>query len=645
MRAVSDNHLMSTQPLQQNAPALTERLAELQSWRYGLLDLITATEARLAERELTPTMASQKFASLRSQINAERLRVVVLGDRARGKSTLINALFFPDQTADILPLSNARAHDITVELSFDATLPISVRARPAGTSPDDASAWQVMPIHLERPLALTEVLATLPAPAGAAAHWAYVVINWPHPLLEGGLVVVESAGIGSAGEDKVTPSAIAADALLMVLDIAAPLSPTERIGWAKFFGASAIGGHHPGAPARLAVLNKIDTLSADTPTATALADPIHAPMRALDRSTRAIADALDADPTRVIAVAASLGLNTRDEHSADSIIRSRLYILERTLAKAMPRARQAALTKSVTDALAEVVEEAQQALDEARFDTLGKLKNLGELRAKNEKLTALVRAQASAKRERFSAFARDVQGVKSLHVRLGVELDVLADAGAARSEMELTMRAISQCKSAREAMEITRQYLDNAHQCIEAIDAKIEEARALFTEVGVHLNREFPHAHYEVHPFPTQRFTKELHKTRMEAVNEMLNPIALRAWKAANNAEQFGTAVGKRVVHIFEIARRESSVWLRGLYVALEAPLRVEQTDSSVSVTSLEKVNSAELDLAERIAELQGEQDVIKHKHTALAALRAQLLRFTGTAEDDSPDAGVDIAL
>jgi exonuclease VII small subunit len=65
--------------------------------------------------------------------------------------------------------------------------------------------------------------------------------------------------------------------------------------------------------------------------------------------------------------------------------------------------------------------------------------------------------------------------------------------------------------------------------------------------------------------------------------------------------------------------------WVRGLYKAIERPLEDARTRLEHTVESIEKVKSAELDLAERIAELQSNLDVIKSKHSALAEARGRL--------------------
>ena len=67
---------------------------------------------------------------------------------------------------------------------------------------------------------------------------------------------------------------------------------------------------------------------------------------------------------------------------------------------------------------------------------------------------------------------------------------------------------------------------------------------------------------------------------------------------------------------------------MRGLYTSLETPLLELRDQSKQRVTSIEQIKAAELDLAERIAELQARMNMLKKKHSALAEARDKLERF-----------------
>ena len=133
---------------------------------------------------------------------------------------------------------------------------------------------------------------------------------------------------------------------------------------------------------------------------------------------------------------------------------------------------------------------------------------------------------------------------------------------------------------------------------------------------------------YEIHPFPTQRFHTELQKARAKSDTEFTKTSNLLVRRGGSLAEQFEELVVSRVMHIFEIVSRESATWVRGLYTALERPLLEVRDQMQQRVAGIEQIKVAELDLAERIAELQARMDMLKKKHSALADARNNLERF-----------------
>ena len=126
-----------------------------------------------------------------------------------------------------------------------------------------------------------------------------------------------------------------------------------------------------------------------------------------------------------------------------------------------------------------------------------------------------------------------------------------------------------------------------------------------------------------------------MQKAQEKAASEFTRTSNLLVRRGNALAEQFDELIVSRVVHIFEIASRESATWMRGLYTSLEKPLEALKVQTLERSAHVEKLKAAELDLAGQIAEVQARLDVIKRKHSALAEARAGLLRFTGKAGEE----------
>jgi hypothetical protein len=178
-------------------------------------------------------------------------------------------------------------------------------------------------------------------------------------------------------------------------------------------------------------------------------------------------------------------------------------------------------------------------------------------------------------------------------------------------------------------------YLDASRGRLRDFGAKIAEIRDFFGNAGERIFRTAAIGRFEPHPFSTQRFDVELAKAEEEAKAAFAKVGRSFIFRGGALAEQFEQVVAHRVQHMFAIAERESGTWMRGLLVAIEKPIVESRTRMQQRSVRVRKVQSVELDLAEKIATLQASLDAIKHKHDALLTLRESVDRFSGKRHDD----------
>lgn len=154
-----------------------------------------------------------------AQSTTATARVAVVGERKRGKSTLVNALV---EHADLLPRDVDVATNTYIEVLSPARLglPAVPQAR----------------VHLQSG-------AVVEADVGELGRWAseqsnprnarrvaYVQVLLPHPLLDAGLVLLDTPGLGGllGAHGTMTLSALEqSNAVVLVLNAAAPASADE----------------------------------------------------------------------------------------------------------------------------------------------------------------------------------------------------------------------------------------------------------------------------------------------------------------------------------------------------------------------------------------------------------------------------------
>ncbi len=180
------------------------------------------------------------------------------------------------------------------ELSYDPSLPPSIRLLPIETRlhgagiaeiRNYADEWTSVPLDLAAPDRMGEALRRVAevkrVPAALAADyglhddggdaagdggdgtleipcWRHAIINFPHPLLLQGLVVLDTPGLNALGiEPELTLNQLAeAHAVLFVLAADTGVTRTDLDLWTRHLAGDA----DTAAASRIVVLNKIDGL-------------------------------------------------------------------------------------------------------------------------------------------------------------------------------------------------------------------------------------------------------------------------------------------------------------------------------------------------------------------------------------------------
>jgi small GTP-binding protein len=174
------------------------------------------------------------IAALRDRLHAARLRVLVVGEAKRGKSTLVNALL----GRDVLPTGVTPLTAVPTTVTFGA---------------DEGLDAQFADGHTEHgPLSALDALGTERGNPGNARGVGAITVRLDAPILAQGVEIVDTPGTGSvhahntAVADEVLPTM---DAAIFVLTADPPVSASER---------DLLGRVHELSVTTFVVLNKAD---------------------------------------------------------------------------------------------------------------------------------------------------------------------------------------------------------------------------------------------------------------------------------------------------------------------------------------------------------------------------------------------------
>lgn len=641
-------------------PFLTGRLSDFLSWRTQLQRGIDQVRGELARHGILEGDTADALDRLLERAHRDRLSIAFVSEAERGKSELINALFFSERRRRLLPSGPGRSTLCVTELRYDPDLEPGVRLLPIETREQDTpyeawmedfSQWRFVPFVYEdfdsiqralvslsetRRVTLTEAVAWgLHAEAAGrraqgagnlldVPRWRHAIINMPHPVLQAGLVVIDTPGLSAlAAEPELSRKRLPlCDCVVFVIDGPQGLTKPDISIWRDYLAPNPIGNafgqtQRQVPHSTLVAVNKIDHFyDQHENNADALRD--------IDKVVKEVSDLLRVEPMSVIPLSARMGYIGKTAGDRDKLVKSRLYQLERALTRGLSDQRQQSFTAEARRLMGEQIDLARGKLDEERFDILGALRHMTELRERNQKLIGNLTGQASSHLERYEAALKEVRQLRVLHNRLADGLVVVTDRDRTRREIDAAGQALAAGLLPGAIEESVAKFLGDCRERIENMEGKINEVKSIYEQGNLRMSRELGMPTMELLPFSTQRFYSELQK----AESELKDTAALTLKRGAALEQHFHDTCGSRVRHLFEIAARESSLWMRGMLTALDKSFEKMKDNSLQRAQGTEKLKLADIDLAEKISEVQARLDVIKSQHEGLAQAQALIERL-----------------
>ena len=634
--------------------AFEASLAELKDWRHALAAELAAFRRWAIVSRLIDDQTMGRLAHLERRLAVERLTVAFVAEHSRGKSELINALFFAELGTRLLPSGVGRTTLCPTEILSDPARVPSLRLLPIGTreSPKalreliaEQDSWAEVGLDPRDPAslaaacqALTETvtlssgeaaslgLAASDGPTTEVPRWRYAILNLPHALLASGLTVLDTPGRAAlAAEPELTMHRVPdAAALVFVVGADTGLTEDDRALWAEHIAPIEGLGD-----TCLVALNKIDALRDSAARESQI-------LAEIDRQVRSTADALGVAPTRVFALSAQQGFEAKAGTDRDALIRSRLYRLEQALAKGMVHERRVDHAGVVNAETRSAFAEARALLESRHAFAREQLAALGALQGKNQKLVETLARKATAERGRIEKARTELSSLRALHNRHADELGKLLDPNRARQTGLETRAAVMESRFSGDIGPLVDAYFGRVRDNLEKAIVVIGEAKQLIAAAKRKFTNDYGMAIEVVPEFATERFRVELSRLEEHCERDFKSrsSLLMRGRKALGAL--FFDTVAVQVVHVFEIADRESRTWLNGFIRPLEAQLSAFQEQTNARIEGMGRIQNAETDLVARLDELQALVAEIEAQRAQWEAHRNRLVALLDVRREHS---------
>ncbi len=623
--------------------AFHDSLEELRQWRASTAEGLAAFRRWAIVNRLLDEQAGMRLAHLERRLAAERLTIAFVAEYSRGKSELINALFFADLGHRLLPSGPGRTTLCATEIAWDPARAPSLRLLPIETREDpkalreyvqDPAAWTEVALDVEHPETLAAVCEkiseSIEVPGARAAalgfavegdapvaipRWRHALLNLPHPLLASGLGILDTPGHDAlAAEPELTLHRIPdAAAIVFMLDADPGVTRSDRELWNEHI--APIEGLDETC---FVVLNKIDALRAGLKSEMGLLEEI-------DRQVRSTSEALGVAPTRVFALSARQAFAARIEGDRDALLRSRLYRLEQALAQGMVHARRLEHAQAARAETRTLLAEARALIASRLAFTDEQLEELQALQGKNQKLVESLARRASQERARVEQARAMLMGLRSVQSRHSDELARLVDPNAIRALAIDTRRAILETPfSSGIGATLDAFFVEARERLVRAV-AIIDEARKLMLTVSRRFAQDYQIVTADPGDFATERFSTEMDRLQARCEREFKATASLLLHRRKTLGALFFDTVALQAIHVFEIADREVRAWMNGFVRPLDAQVTAYQEQVNNRIEGMGRIQNADTDLVERIAELEAIASEVRGQRGELEAHEKRL--------------------
>jgi predicted nucleic acid-binding Zn-ribbon protein len=619
-------------------------IQEYGAWRTSIATALEEYRAALAGCDVLDAAATQRAAQAAARVRDDRLSVAFVAEFSRGKSELINAIFFADYGQRILPSSAGRTTMCPTELLYDAAwapcirlLPIETRAHQLSTSDyrEDASAWTVIPLELDAPGRMAESFRQVSmtrrvAPEEAQRYglydpddpelvdalgadglveisqWRHAIINLPHPLLKQGLVILDTPGLNAIGtEPELTLNLIPnAHAVLFVLAAETGVTRSDIEVWRTHIGAG---------PGRIVVLNKIDAmwdaLKSDAQNEAEIA-----------RQQYSVAQQLGLSADQVYPVSAQKALVGRIQGDMALFERSRLGALEAALLHGLIPQKKTILGSALREDLAALESAQSSALASRGRGLVEQLQELKSLRGKNQNVLAHMMRRIEAERKDFDAGLMRLQDARQRFASLSTELYSTLDMDAVARQADTVRLSLQAARFATGMRAPVRAFFENARVSLEAASGQVAEIGTVMEAMV----RGFA-AEHGLTMAPPMALSLGRYRDEIAAVEALyvkqFGTATLLMTSRSTLLERFFDSIVSSVRRTFRAANADVEAWLKVIMAPLETQIRQHKEQLRHRLSSIQRIHDATDSLEQKIAAFEASQGDLDAQRRQLLAL------------------------
>lgn len=631
------------------ARSFNEQLDKHAVWRREFALRLKLLSDWLADHDLLDAAVKERLKYLENQVKSDKVMVAFVAEFSRGKSEMINAIFFAGYGRRIMPASAGRTTMCPTEMGFDPDVPPCLRLLPIDTrlQPQALMEWRMVPeqwvrvdLDVDDPQQLaasfemvsqTRKVTQEEARALGFLHdqelednplidaqgmvevpkWRHALINIAHPLLKKGLVILDTPGLNAIGaEPELTVSLIPqAQAVVFILGADTGVTKSDLAIWREHLVSGTDGNE-----SRLVVLNKIDTLWDELSTPEQIEAQI-------ERQKASTAEILELQSDQVIAVSAQKGLVAKVNHDAALLKKSCLGQLEDALGNGMLLQRQRSLRQTTRKGITEMRNETNRVINVRKRDLTEQRMELQGLQGKNAGVIKHMKGRIAQEQDDFDRSGAKLHAVRSVHLKLLAEVFELLGAKTLKTEMADLNQALAQRGLKLGVKKVYGETFERLRTNFAKVQALTAEMYDMLSTMFTQLNTEYGFSLQAIQKPDLNFYLKDFEMAQRSHL-QYLGITNVFKLAQPEFADRLVRALAARIRSIHEAALGEVEFWSKSAASQLDSQLRERRRTFTRRMDAVDRIQQAAGGLNERIVE-------ITQQEAALDQLERKLLDLT----------------
>ncbi|WP_113952984.1 dynamin family protein [Arenicella xantha] len=647
---------------------LNTEIEQYSEWRQSVSQAVQDLSTFLKAKNVTDLRTHHQFENVLGALADDNLSVAFVAEFSRGKSEMINTIFFGNYKKRILPSGSGRTTMCPTELMYDPNLPSSVRLLPIESRKDeralfelkkDRELWHEIKFDADDVDSVSDAMqgmtdnklvskayakelkfdlleeknAELGLPVNEydeveIPSWRHAIINLPHPLLEQGLVILDTPGLNAIGaEPELTINQLAtAHTVVFILSLDTGVTATDLELWQQHLDGEKSGVDRN--QRKLVALNKID----------ALWDGIRSDIEIqneIDAQVRATAKTLNLDPRNIFPVSAQKGLVAKLTEDDELLAKSNIPALENAIASKLIPEKRKIVVEKVRGALETILESASSIMDNRLKDADEHIAELKQLSSKNTDVISHIMLKVQGEKSSLEKDMQRYQALRAVYSKETTKLVQMLSGDRLEKLIAITKHNMARCASSITLQKTISKFFERLNYYLDSSINQANEIAALSENITRDFEQDHGIANFKVRRLRLEKFKQEVN--RLEVKHRHLKDTRTLFFREQMSiTNRFYDSVCQAARKIFSQALRDATNWNNNLMVPMETYVREHHTQLRRRLESVKRIHKASDTVEQRLQELTVMQSQLVEQHTQFTTYQTQLTGLIKEAEEQN---------